>query len=326
MMILYKWLSWVPFTKPIPLRNFPQRLCRKWTFIGRNILMYFGPKYGFFGAKFVGLGPMGNSLLRLNQDYALGPKGFMVQLPRDQVIFENVRKHGSWELKESQFLCVHLKNACRLDDSKVALVDIGANTGLVALQAMNLSKTKNAVFLFEPIPRHTEAIKHNLKYLPNVHINEFALSDKKGRSIIFTQASNHGNSSMFKSVVKSEGKILTEIVLEETTEYFNSILKEFNKFVLKCDTQGMDALILSRIPNNVWKKTECAIIEVWALAEIKEEDVTKFLDMCKEFSLVSWDPDFIHQIELADVKEFWLSKSKNSKNLFLSKGNSSRDL
>jgi hypothetical protein len=81
----------------------------------------------------------------------------------------------------------------------------------------------------------------------------------------------------------------------------------------------MDALILSRIPNEVWKNTDCAIVEVWALPEIEEEDVTKFLRMCRDFTSVAWTPDAIHNIEFTDIKEFWLSESKMSRNLFLSK-------
>jgi FkbM family methyltransferase len=319
MKILDKLTLWVPLTKPIPAKTFPRRLLAKWLFICRNIIMYLGPKHGFFGAKSVGISPMGNSLLRLNKNYALGSKGFVVQLPKDQVIFESVRKNGAWEIEESKFLSDHLKKASEFGNSKIALVDIGANTGLVTLQAMNISKTDNAVFLFEPIPRHIEAIKHNLKHLPSIHINEFALSDKNGSSIIFTQASNHGNTSLLNSVVKPEGKISTEITLVETTEYFNTAFKVFNKFILKCDTQGMDALILSRIPNEVWKNTDCAIVEVWALPEIEEEDVTKFLRMCRDFTSVAWTPDAIHNIEFTDIKEFWLSESKMSRNLFLSK-------
>jgi FkbM family methyltransferase len=318
-LILSKLSSWIPVTKLTPVRTFPQRIYRKWTFIARNLLLYFGPKYGFIGAKLAGKGAMDNCLLRLNQNYALGSKGFLVQLPRDQVIFESVRKYGSWELDESEFLSFNLQSACQIENSKVALIDIGANTGLVSLQAMNLSKTDNAVFLYEPIPRHIAALKHNLKYLPKIQINEFALSDKNGRSVFFTQASNHGNTSIFDSIVKPDGKIETEISLVETTEHFNSAFKEFNKFIIKCDTQGMDPLILSRIPNDVWKNTECAIVEVWALPEIQKEDVTKFLSMCKDFSFAGWDPHFNFQVELTDVSEFWLSKSKMTRNLFLSK-------
>jgi FkbM family methyltransferase len=274
---------------------------------------------GFLGARIVGTTPIGNTLLQLNKNYALGPKGTVLELPMDRVIFESVRKWGVWELDESKFLARGLKIACR-NTPKVALLDIGANTGLVTLQAMNLSNTLAEVFLFEPVPRHTSAIKKNLRNLSSIHVNEFGLSDKNGEANIFTQATNHGNTSLLNSVVPEIGMISTQIQLAETTTYCNKFLKNFNRFVIKCDIQGMDALILSRIPDWVWKNCESAIIEVWALDEISKKDVEALLSMCQEFEYVSWQPNNRKvKIGLSEVSEFWLSKSGASKNLFLSK-------
>jgi FkbM family methyltransferase len=274
---------------------------------------------GFLGARIVGTTPIGNTLLQLNKNYALGPKGTVLELPMDRVIFESVRKWGVWELDESKFLARGLKIACR-NTPKVALLDIGANTGLVTLQAMNLSNTLAEVFLFEPVPRHTSAIKKNLRNLSSIHVNEFGLSDKNGEANIFTQATNHGNTSLLNSVVPEIGMISTQIQLAETTTYCNKFLKNFNRFVIKCDIQGMDALILSRIPDWVWKNCESAIIEVWALDEISKKDVEALLSMCQEFEYVSWQPNNRKvKIGLSEVSEFWLSKSGAYKNLFLSK-------
>jgi hypothetical protein len=148
----------------------------------------------------------------------------------------------------------------------------------------------------------------------------FALSDQNGEADIFTEATNHGNTSLLNSVVSEIGMISTQIQLVETTTYCNKFLKNFNRFVIKCDTQGMDALILSRIPDWVWKNCESAIIEVWALDEISKKDVEALLSMCQEFEYVSWQPNNRKlKIGLSKVSEFWLSKSGAQKNLFLSK-------
>ena len=188
---------------------------------------------------------------------------------------------------------------------------------------MNLSSTTNDVFLFEPVPRHTSAIKQNLRTLSNIHINEFALSDKNGKAEIFTQATNQGNTSLLNSVVPKINMITTQIELVETTQYCNKFLSNFDRYVIKCDTQGMDALILSRFPEHIWKNCESAVIEVWSIPEISEKDVKGFLYMCQEFEHVSWHPEAGsgRRIELAEVREFWLSKSGTSRNLFLSNNN-----
>jgi FkbM family methyltransferase len=276
-------------------------------------------KLRFRGARIVGVTQKGNTILRLNKDYALGLKGTDLELPRDLTIFQYVKSFGNWELQESEFLAMGLREVAKLPNSKAALLDIGANTGLVTLQAMNLSKTTVEVFLFEPIPRHVSAIKNNLRNVPDIHINEFALSDANGESEIFTQTTNHGNTSLIKSVVPSDELISTKIQLVSTSEYCDTSLTNFDSYVIKCDTQGMDALILSRIPNRIWQSTEFAIVEVWALPEIREQDVTHLLAMWQNFQYAKWDLTSQESIGLSEIGEYWLSKSGTQRNLFLSK-------
>ena len=158
--------SWIPIPSPTPINTFPQRLIWKWEYIAKKVISSSGIRLGFFGARNVGVAPNGNVLLQLNKDYALGCKGTVLELPRDQVIYEFINKKGFWGLEECKFLARGLKKASRDSrTTKVALLDIGANTGLVTLQAMNLSNASAEVFLFEPIPRHAQAIRQNLRNL-----------------------------------------------------------------------------------------------------------------------------------------------------------------
>jgi FkbM family methyltransferase len=311
---------WIPLTHPFPLKTFPRRLRVKWIFIVDNIFWPVKNKLGISSIKILGETPIGNTQLRLNKTIPLGAPGSVIELPRDTVIFRSVSRQGSWELEESEFLARGLKTVCQQSDSKAALLDIGANTGLVTLQAMNIAHTKNEVFLFEPVSRHAQAIKNNLRNLSNIHINEFALSDKNGSAEIFTEAWNHGNTSLIRDAVKSREKITTEIQLVDTAEYCETFLNGFDSYVIKCDTQGMDALILSRIPQRIWEKVECAVIEVWALPEVNEIDVKNLISMWNGFEYVSWAPNLDKNISLDEVSEFWLKKSgKEFGNLYLSK-------
>ncbi len=50
-----------------------------------------------------------NARLKLNKNYALGNKGFVVELPRDKMIYTYIKNRGSWELEESEFLASGLK-------------------------------------------------------------------------------------------------------------------------------------------------------------------------------------------------------------------------
>jgi FkbM family methyltransferase len=313
--------NWVPVPKISPLHSFPERLIAKWSAIFKNLIWNLKNKLGFSGVRVIGLTPSGNTQLQFKCDSSFGPKGFVIELPRDDVIFKSVRRHRSWEIHESNFLARGLRKAIQESRLKTALIDIGANTGLVTLQALNLSDASPKVFLFEPIPRHTTAISQNLKGKSHVQIFNFALSNKNGTAEIFTEESNHGNSSLLNSVVDSFEQIVTQVKLVDTTEFFRNSFSEFENFIIKCDTQGMDAVILSRIPSRIWQKVECAVVEVWAVNEINEYDVDILLPLFQGFEFVSWVPNINQKVKISEIRTFWLGKTKAHRNLFLSKTN-----
>jgi FkbM family methyltransferase len=314
--------TWIPLAKPLPLMTFPERLIKKWRSISMNLVGIIGQRVFLLGARVVGETALGNSLLQLNKDYALGRRGTVLELPKDRVIFEHVKRHGAWELEESRFLASALQKNGNSGNEKSAILDIGANTGLVTLQCINLAKTDPEVFLFEPIPRHAAAIRRNLGSSTRIHVNEFALSSKSGRTEIFTQPTNQGNTSLFQSVIPTGAQVKTQIELVDTAEYFRRseyLRNGFANYLIKCDTQGMDALILSRIPESIWRKTEAAVIEVWALPEVMDEDVTNLLAMLDHFAFFGWDSKSRNSLSLNEIGMFWLSKTSESRNLFLSK-------
>ncbi len=309
--------SWLPVVKPSPLNSFPKRLITKWILVINKIIIKYFYKFRHKGANELGFSSNGNGLLLLNADYPLGKKGSIIELPKDLVIYQEVQINGSWEVGESKFLAKCLERLNFGNVKKLALLDIGANSGLVTLQALNMFKTNADVFMFEPISNHVEAIKSNLREHSNVVIKPFALSDRNGKSKIYTQVSNHGNTSLLDSLVPLEERITSEIDLVDTTDFCHKYLEKYDNLVIKCDTQGMDALILSRIPVGVWQKVDSAIIEVWALPVIQEDDVSSLLANFNFFRERSWSSDFNDTLSLKDISDFWLSNSGDSKNLFL---------
>ena len=311
--------AWIPLPRLLPIKTFPHRFLKKFTLIIINLLRNLGAISGIIGARKVGNSMNGNVLLRLNKSYPLGNKGLVLELPRDRTIYNHVKRYGCWEINESIFLSLGLKAAENKSDSKIAFLDIGANTGLVTLQVINHLNSESDFFLFEPIPKHVDAIRHNLGKMPNVQINEFALSNLNGSAFIYTDNYNKGNSSLFKAVV-SEGKhVKTLTHLVDADEWCKSNLKSYTGFVVKSDTQGMDSLILSRIPEKIWSAVECAVIEVWALPEINSLSVVNLLDRFQDFSYASWDPFSGQLVSTEQIRDFWLSKNGDSRNLYLSK-------
>ena len=283
-----------------------------------NLLLLLKRLLNLHGAKDIGSLPNGNSLLRLNNSYLLGLKGSVVQLPKDETIYKTLIKTGGWGIQESEFLGEGLK---KFDlNSKTVLLDIGANVGLITLQTLNYSSSKCDVFLFEPIPVHIQAIEYNISNKSNIfRICNFALSDKNGESIIYNDNNNYGNSSLIKSVVHPFKNTEISIKTVETKSFMNLVMKKYDNFVIKSDTQGLDASILSRIPKWIWAQTERAVIEVWALPEINENDIKKLLPLLGSFKTISWHPNGNDKLSLEEIELIWLSKSGASSNLHLAR-------
>jgi len=317
--------SWIPLPRLLPLRTFPSRLPLKLEFVYKAFKQILLLKMGKIGAKNIGTNQLGNALLRLNRDYPVGEKGFVIELPKDEVIFEQLQFTGSWEREISEFLATGLKKISLNKNSKPGMVDIGANCGFISLQTMNLLETTQDFYLIEPLPRHVHALRNNLEVMrekKNIHIFEFGLSDISGSSDIYTEVLNQGNSTIFSNVVKSDSSRVTKIQLSDTKDFCEEYLIGHTGYVIKSDTQGMDALILSRIPDRIWRTVESAVVEIWALPEIKDSDVDKLLSMWSGFKYIGWSSDstdLAARVSLSEVREFWLSKSRLEQNLYLSK-------
>ena len=263
----------------------------------------------------------GNLILELNRPSPLGPRGMQIQIPQDRVIFEEIRKFSQWEMQECEFLSRALKRVARdTPDRKCTFLDIGANIGMVTLQTLSLAGTSPDVLMVEPLARHVEAIKFNTRNLARDHsiqVFEFGLAENSGKASLFTEAHNHGNSSLVESLVRADGAIRTEIKLKGAEEFAEENLLGDHPLIIKCDTQGFDALILSRLPESVWIRTRAAIVEVWAIDEIEEADIDHCLHLWNGFKSMSWSPTKRERISNLELRNFWLSKSQNTRNLFL---------
>jgi FkbM family methyltransferase len=317
---------YIPFARLSPISTFPFRTLSKCSFLFKKVLFIIGAQWRLCGASVLGFEPDGNAVLKLNKSYPLGPKGTVLRMPLDRVIFNSVRQTGKWEIEESRFLAEALDQANKNLDSEFALVDIGANSGIVSIQAMNLADTNSDLFLFEPLPQHSSALEFNvgqLKGRGNVTVNDFALGDKDEITTIFTQLSNYGNSSLIKSVVPESEQIQTKIKVVDAKMYSTNYLSHYVSLVLKCDTQGMDPLILSRIPDIIWDKVIAAVVEIWALPEIEIKHVEGLIAMWSGFKieLEILSPIKKRKVEIStsDLKNLWTEKSYRQGNLYLTR-------
>ena len=277
----------------------------------------------FVGAKQIGVDEYENGLLRLNRTTSLGNRGDVVSTPMDETIFKFVSEHGEWEPRESQFLANRIVIAEGRADSNQNLVfiDIGANSGLVSRQVINLSGSNCDLVLAEPIPNHINAIKANIRNFEGynkISIIEAALGTSNGELEISIEDSNRGNSSFLESAMPSSGIRKLKAKTLAVGDFYQIYLTSFDSFVLKSDTQGYDSLILSQFPLEFWNKCQGAVIEVWALPEIDAAPVRRLLNMWSRYWNYNWAPDGSDPASIDEIEIFWLSKSGKSRNLFLS--------
>jgi hypothetical protein len=81
----------------------------------------------------------------------------------------------------------------------------------------------------------------------------------------------------------------------------------------------MDSIILSRIPSEIWQKVERATVEIWATDEVVEADVQILLEFWQKFRRVSCDSGMQKAVGLQELRNFWLGKSGEFRDLYLIK-------
>jgi FkbM family methyltransferase len=179
------------------------------------------------------------------------------------------------------------------------------------------------MILIEPIPLHVGVIKFNLsKFFPNPAIRIFqgALSDQEGTSQIYIETNNRGNTSLFENAMLGHSNTSIQIDLFDTAKFSQRYLSNYSSIVLKSDTQGFDARILSLIPFNTWKNIRAALIEVWALPDIDENDIIKLISIWEKLPSLNFSSASspASPLSLDEIKMFWGSKSGKSFNLRIS--------
>jgi FkbM family methyltransferase len=300
---------------PRPLRTFLPRLLKKCSPIGFDVYLRSLSLFGHSKATQIGTTPEGNLILRLNSNSKLGAKGFELHIPDDRLFSGQISRYGQWDSLDVEFLVDGLNH-----DKRSVFCDIGANSGLISLQIKNLCANPSTFVIVEPIPNHVRAIKHNLSGPQltghKITICEFALSDSDGKGVIYIQESNRGNSSLHSEVVPSDNVNTASVILKDSKSFASNYLSGFENIVIKSDTQGMDAKILSQFPIEIWQFVSRAVIEIWAVAVIEELEVDLLLKMWSKFRHISWSGE-TKKLTLDELRAFWLSQSGLHKNLYL---------
>jgi FkbM family methyltransferase len=306
-----------PFPRLFPFNSFLKRLIEK---NRHSLSWYVLSKLGLSGSSVVRIDSGGQALLSLNRGSPLGNKNDEIVVPVDKVIYKWILRRGLWEIKEVNFLRKYISDS---RNRNIVFLDFGGHAGLVTRQLLRtVSNQISLAYIVEPHSRYIEAIEHNCSEWiidRKLIVIPFALSNVTARTSLYIENSNFGNASLLKvSNVDSTKSHQHPVHTITVGDFENIIFHKDVKYVLKCDIQGMDALVLSKFSHSFWNQVECAVIEVWALNSISEQDVKKLISLWGNFSFFSWDSEWKIKVSLEEIQKFWLSKSGATRNLYIS--------
>ena len=305
-----------PLPQLFPVSSFLRRLVEKNI---HTFSWYFLSLIRFSGSTFLRLDYNGNGVLCLNRKSPLGKKGDLISLPIDKVIFQWVLRRGRWEEQESNFLSNYVNKS---NDQNIIFIDIGGQAGLVTRQfLLQLDRPITKAWIVEPFYAHISAIQNNCSdWISSgvVEIFPFALDDSESQRQLHIQNSNSGNASLIELFQSTHSSKSYPVDVKSVTEFEKLIPFADVSIILKCDIQGMDSKVLSLFSKEFWSQVSCCVIEIWAIHAIEVSEVETLMKRLEHFVIFSWDHTRENKCTLEDVRNFWLSKSGSTRNLYIS--------
>lgn len=206
--------------------------------------------------------------------------GSRLRLRVDSVILPAILDEGAWQYEEVQRIS-------RLIDSsrRYLLVDVGANAGLIARQALLNISSIVAARCYEPDPTNYSCLKHNLDFHPNAICRNIALGNRKGEMEFFLDNTNSGNFSLVQSAMASHSFTKEVVDVEDANQVFNELELHLDpdwRLIYKSDTQGLDELIVSSIDSSFWSRVDVVLIEIYRIKK-PEFDLERFRSFLEGF-------------------------------------------
>jgi FkbM family methyltransferase len=170
--------------------------------------------------------------------------------------------------------------------------DVGASNGVKCLKwAKNYPQA--TVFAFEPLPKLFKELEAKARQYPNLHVFNFAISDKNKTGVSF-YVSNDINCSSLHPFVRENikkwkpppgrGNFKTKSVIEVTTKRLDTFMKEHGIKVvdfIKIDTQGHDLAVVKSLGSDLERVKEICLEVQIVNFELYKGAATK--DQVEEF-------------------------------------------
>ncbi len=248
----------------------------------------------------------------LNRKCPLGEQNDLIYIEKDDVIFRSVLLKGSWGSDESKYLSSLLTSDC-------TLVDLGANVGLITRQILSENTQAIQVIVVEPRKKTMANLKSNLNHLfensiSNIEYCEIAIGSSDGKTTLYTEANNIGNSSLMKDLTLNT--MTEDIQMVSGKNFYSKYLSKNRQYVLKSDLQGLDAAVLNQFDDTFWEKVLGGIIEVWPNEYLTPKDVIELACKLSNQFQLSFSSNFAKSVDKEELIDYWLTLTNKSQNLF----------
>jgi len=289
----------------------------------RVIRFYLLPKLGVSGAKDTGKDPeTGCQILSTNTIGFFGGRQTLLKVPKDDGIYNFVKVTGQWQANDCRAVAQALDKISLNSAIIPTFLDIGGNIGLFSLQTAHMVQSKIKIQIVEPLNLHFNVIPFNLKNAPNLEtltIHPVAFSSDQGDAIIYIENKHFGNTSLDLKSMGGRNFETNSVKTVKAQTFFQKLSSDDAVYVIKIDTQGHDALILSSISNQMLSKTRFIMVEVWSQPGIPSEYINRIAEICAYFPDIhtTSNPDI--QLTAYDVSKIWSSENGKTTDLIMAR-------
>lgn len=137
---------------------------------------------------------------------------------------------------------------------------------------------------------------------------------------LFINPNNLGNISAFR-LLESKQFSKKTINTSNAKLFFTKVIKDFDSFILKCDIEGYDAKVLSRLPKEFFEKLNAAVIEIYPHPVINQSDIVNTINRLSVFESFGFRPDMKYPITNKALELYWLDTTKSVRNIYYKKTN-----
>jgi FkbM family methyltransferase len=215
-----------------------------------------------------------------------------------------------WEIVDLKWISEAVRHA----RGSLTLVDVGANSGLFARQALVHYAQFNRLFAYEPDPCNYRHLCFNLSCFDNTSLKNFALASGSGEFEFYLDPRNSGNYSLNRAAMPADFRTV-RVAAVSAAEEAEKWATGGQAIFYKSDTQGFDELIASHIGDKIWDQIYAGFFELWRIGKPADVNWEKFRAILDRFPFKTFTNED-KNIPTAEIMEYINAEDGQFKDLF----------